>query len=62
MGVDKPNVHRTIGIVDPSDQSILITCNIENRTSIFDDVGVSEVVSHLLNQGGFEIVELHGCE
>ena len=56
MGADESDVHHTIGIVDPNDQSVLVARNIETRSPVpktlaslmgqacFEDAGISEVL------------------
>jgi len=59
MGTDEPDVHHAVGVVDPSDQSVLIACNIENHSPIpktlallmgqalFEDAGMSKVLLYI---------------
>jgi hypothetical protein len=44
MGADEPDVDHAISVVDPHDQTVLVTCNIKNHTSVFEDAGISEIL------------------
>ena len=43
MGTDKADIGYSVGIVDPHNQSVLVTRNIENHTPAFQDTGSSKV-------------------
>jgi hypothetical protein len=39
MGADEPDIDHAIRIVDPHDDAILVTGDVEDRTAVFENAG-----------------------
>src|ERR1700738_2594647 len=43
MGADEPDIDHAIRIVDPHDDTILVTGDVEDRTAVFENAGAADI-------------------